>query len=138
MAHLPELIRHENITTARGRWFVFSSPYYRDVKSSDASAWNLMKEIIRAYTNYTHRQDYLERVGFVRNGEIHYMQGFVNYIMWSREQKYIPRSVVKALQEIVNVASNCGDNVGFDLKKNNFGVNEYGTLIFRDPIYVRN
>jgi hypothetical protein len=52
--------------------------------------------------------------------------------------RFVPRSVVKALQEIVDVALNCGYGVGFDLKKNNFGVNEYGTLIFRDPIYVRN
>ena len=49
----------------------------------------------------------------------------------------LPNSILKALQEIVNVASNCGDKIGFDLHKKNFGVNEYGTLIFRDPIYVR-
>ena len=55
-----------------------------------------------------------------------------------KEDKAVPNSTLKALQEIVNVAGNCGDDVWFDLHKKNFGVNEYGTLIFRDPIYVRN
>jgi hypothetical protein len=129
MAHLPELIRHENITTARGRWFVFSSPYYRDVKSSDTSAWKLMKKIIlwhseykvEYYRDYTHEAD-----------DIYSMQAFVHFV-----KDDMPKSIINALQEIVNVASNCGPVIGFDLKKNNFGVNEYGTLIFRDPIYVR-
>jgi len=62
------------------------------------------------------------------------MQGFVTYIS---QQDGISRSVVKALQEIVDISLNCGKEVGFDLCKKNFGVNEYGTLIFRDPIYVR-
>jgi hypothetical protein len=52
------------------------------------------------------------------------------------EEKAVPRSIIRALQEIVNVASNCGGKPYFDLHKKNFGVNEYGTLIFRDPFYV--
>jgi len=39
MTHLPELIRHQNITTVRGVWYVFSSPYYRNVTTKDRSAY---------------------------------------------------------------------------------------------------
>jgi hypothetical protein len=128
MAHLPEMIRHENITTGRGIWYVFSSPYYRDVKVSDRSAWELMKEIIKYHKSY----DYISRSTYKLSG-INLMQSVVGGM---REDSLLPRSVIKALQEIVNVASNCGERVGFDLYKKNFGVNEYGTLIFRDPFYV--
>ena len=128
MAHLPEIIRHENITTVRGTWYVFSSPYYRNVTTKDKSAWNMMNLIINDFREM--------RMELAQQGhrDIDLMQAFVNYMS---SLKFVPRSVIKALQEIVNVASNCGQRVGFDLKKNNFGVNEYGTLIFRDPIYVR-
>lgn len=125
IAHLPELIRHENITTARGTWYVFSSPYYRNVKSSDTSAWKLMNRIICWYDSFYRMYNQFEGIDL--------MQNIVNDFRKSD----VPRSVVKALQEIVNVASNCGGKVGFDLHKKNFGVNEYGTLIFRDPFYVR-
>lgn len=127
MAHLPEIVRHENITTGRGIWYVFSSPYYRNVKSSDTSAWALMKATQRSADRY-------RQVLWV-SGErgINLMQLIVNGM---KEDKWVPNSILKALQEIVNVASNCGEGVGFDLHKKNFGVNEYGTLIFRDPFYV--
>ena len=129
MAHLPELIRHENITTVRGTWYVFSSPYYRNVTSRDKSAWNMMNLIIN---DFREMRIELAEQGFK---DIDLMQGFVNHMS---SMRFVPRSVVKALQEIVDVALNCGYGVGFDLYKKNFGVNEYGTLIFRDPIYVRN
>jgi hypothetical protein len=126
MAHLPELIRHENIITARDMWYVFSSPWYRNVKKSDGSAYLLMKRIISWYSSIYNQ--YHQREG------IQLMQAIVINLEMNSD---LPRSVIKALQEIVNVASNCGERVGFDLHKKNFGVNEYGTLIFRDPIYVR-
>ena len=126
MAHLPEIIRHDNITTVRGVWYVFSSPYYRNVTTKDKSAWELANRIIK-WHNIIDRQ-YNARKG------IFLMQNIVNDL---RDRSDLPKSIIKALQEIVNVASNCGDDVGFDLHKKNFGVNEYGTLIFRDPIYVR-
>lgn len=128
MTHLPEIIRHENITTARGTWYVFSSPFYRNVTIKDRSAYALMKEIIRSVDRY--------RQALYLRGErgIRLMQEQVNAV---KENQGIPRSVVKALQEIVYVAGNCGTDIYFDLHKRNFGVNEYGTLIFRDPIYVR-
>ena len=127
MMHLPEIIRHENITTIRGVWYVFSSPFYRDIKKSDGSAYQMMKSIIKWY-------NYFDK-GYNAFSGIDYMQNIVNDF---RLQSDVSRSIVKALQEIVDVASNCGGKVGFDLHKKNFGVNEYGTLIFRDPIYVRN
>lgn len=55
----------------------------------------------------------------------------------SMKYENFPRSIIRALQEIVNVASNCGSYVGFDFTKRNFGVNEYGTLIFRDVFFVK-
>jgi hypothetical protein len=130
MAHLPELIRHENITTVRGVWYVFSSPYYRNVTSKDRSAWNMMKKIILWHS------EFITNIHGSGSGKVSHnvdkMQEFVEFIVDD-----FPHSIVKALQEIVDVASNCGQGVGFDLHKKNFGVNEYGTLIFRDPIYVR-
>jgi hypothetical protein len=127
MAHLPEIIRHENITIHPGHpWYVFSSPYYRDVTSRDTSAYKIMNKVIEWYRVF-HRGDN-------RFEGIELMQDIV--IRFAKESD-VPRSVVKALQEIVDVASNCGYGVRFDLHKKNFGVNEYGTLIFRDPIYVR-
>jgi hypothetical protein len=128
MAHLPDLTRHENITTVRGIWYVFSSPFYRDIKRSDTSAWTLMKEIVRYQSAY-HAIAYKE--GY-RNVELMRM-----IVIMMQDYSSLPKSVMKALYEIMDAASNCGDNVGFDLHKKNFGVNEYGTLIFRDPIYVR-
>jgi hypothetical protein len=128
MAHLPELIRHENITMPnRSVWYVFSSPYYRNVTMKDKSAYQLMKKIIRVYGDLFS--------GYCRVGlmGIDLMQAIVDAM---RLQSDLPRSVIKALQEIVYVVSNCGSKVGFDFQKSNFGVNEYGTLIFRDPVWV--
>jgi len=129
MAHLPEIIRHENITTARGTWYVFSSPYYRNVMKSDSSAWKLMRQVVEAYKIFYRKYNQFEGIDL--------MQNIVNDFEEYADAIVIPHSIVKALQEIVDVASNCGERVGFDLHKKNFGVNEYGTLIFRDPIYVR-
>lgn len=133
MAHLPELIRHENVTVRPGSiWYVFSSPFYRDVTTKDRSAYKMMKEIVRVVSTL-HSILYCKKYR-----DIELMQEIVTHIETQGHQYGIlPRSVVKALQEIVDVASNCGNKVGFDLHKKNFGVNEYGTLIFRDPIYVR-
>jgi len=131
IAHLPELIRHENMTTARGTWYIFSSPYYRNVKKVDRSAWELMHSVIAGYNYYA---GFMRSRGIDKQNNIEYMQGFVDYMS---KGKYVKHSIVKALQEIADVASNCGQGVGFDLHSKNFGVNEYGTLIFRDPIYVQ-
>jgi len=128
MAHLPDLTRHENITTARGIWYVFSSPFYRDIKRSDTSAWELMKEIIRYNSAY---HDIAYREGH-RGRELMRL-----IVIMMKDYSSLPKSVIKALDEIAEAAMNCGDNVGFDFHKKNFGVNEYGTLIFRDPIYIR-
>ena len=131
MTHLPEIIRHENITVRPGSmWYVFSSPYYRNVTVKDKSAYKMMKKIDEAFRIFTRRYNQFEGIDF--------MQSIVSDFEKYADDIGIPYSVVKALQEIVDVASDCGYGVGFDLHKKNFGVNEYGTLIFRDPIYVRN
>jgi hypothetical protein len=125
IAHLPEIIRHENITVRPGvYWYVFSSPYYRNVTQKDASAYKLMKKIILWYSEY--RANYAHVEGY--DG----MMRFAKFVEYD-----VPHSIVRALKEIALAAGNCGGYVGFDLTKSNFGVNEYGTLIFRDPIYVR-
>lgn len=125
MAHLPELIRHENITTVRGVWYVFSSPYYRNVTTKNSSAYRIMKNLI-SLTNQFNSEIFGSNIKGLER-----MQAFEVYVRGS-----VPRSISKALQEIVNISSNCGGDVGFDFHKKNFGVNEYGTLIFRDPVYV--
>jgi hypothetical protein len=128
IAHLPYLVRHENITTVRGTWYVFSSPYYRNVKRSDTSAYRMMKQIIYSVRRFQH-------VLYMRGlRDVYLMQAIVDTMV---EDSEVPKSVIRALREIVDVASNCGEGVHFDLVPKNFGVNEYGTLIFRDPIFVR-
>lgn len=128
MAHLPELIRHENITMpSRAVWYVFSSPFYRNVTAKDKSAWELMTKILRVYAgafNWAYDKGYRG---------IDLMQVIVGVI---RGYGSLPHSAIKAMEEIVQVSSKCGSDVGFDFHKKNFGVNEYGTLIFRDPVYV--
>jgi hypothetical protein len=127
MAHIPEIIRHDNLSDSYGEpWYVFSSPYYRNVKSSDTSAWKLMNRVIQ-----------LGKIFYREDNAYEGIQLMQRIVFRFEVESDISRSIVKALQEIVNVASNCGDHIGFDLHKKNFGVNEYGTLIFRDPIYVR-
>ena len=125
LTHLTSMIRHDNITTSRGEWYVFSSPYYRDVKKSD-SAYELMRKIIHL-TGMIH--------GIAYN---HGLRGtdVMEAVVWGlRRYPEVPRSIIKAMRIIMNLAKNCGDNMYFDLHKKNFGVNEYGTLIFRDPMY---
>lgn len=135
MTHMPELIRHDNINSRRGtEFYVFSSPYYRNVKSTDKSAWVLMNFLINEHykflVNYRHYQQ--QAYGRVRDGE----QTMLAFIEHLREETKVPKSVTKALFTLYELARNCGDKIGFDLKKSNFGINEYGTLIFRDVIWV--
>jgi hypothetical protein len=129
MTHLPELVRHENLTTRPGVvWYVFSSPYYRDVRKSDRSAYELMKEIIRYYSAYfdiAYQRDKRQDAVFM-----------YSIVSMMRDYSSLPKSVIRAMEEIVNISSNCGGAMGFDLHPKNFGVNEYGTLIFRDPVWV--
>lgn len=128
VTHLPEMIRHNNVTTRGGtEWYVFSSPYYRDVTTKDKSAWKMYKKLQNYYDKW---------YGFYwRQGHRGYylMQAFVAGL---EDDGNVPHSVTNALQVLVDLASNCGEAVGFDFHKKNFGVNEYGTLIFRDLIYV--
>ena len=136
MTHLPELISHDKIIL-RNRdydWWVFSSPYYRNVTIKDKSAYELMNRLIKLFNNVNSGGG---RVVY----RLDWMQLFVNTVKNIHTQDsqfgHFPNSVVKALQELVDIASNCGDNVGFDFHRKNFGVNEYGTLIFRDVFWVR-
>jgi hypothetical protein len=134
MTHIPEMIRHENISTASGIWYVFSSPFYRNVTSRDTSAWKLMKAIINEHKEFIreYRHYQYQAYGRVKEGE-ETMYAFIKYL---RERQTVTQSAIKALFDLYELARNCGDRIGFDFKKNNFGVNEYGTLIFRDPIWV--
>ena len=130
ITHLPELIRHENITTRPGiHWYVFSSPFYRDVTTKDKSAYKLMKDIVNCYNEIYYKY---WRMGY-KGVDLMKM-----FIMGMDEYKYFPRSVIKALDILVENAGNCGYNdVIFDIHKKNFGVNDYGTLIFRDLVAIK-
>jgi hypothetical protein len=136
LTHLPELIRHDNINIYNRRGeivgvrYVFSSPYYRNVTRKDRSAYELMNHIMRLYVIFIgHERTYSNRS---IEYDVYLMQKFVNFL----EESNIPRSVVRALQALVYVASNCGSGVFFDIHKANFGVNDYGVLIFRDLVAV--
>lgn len=128
--HLPELIRHENVMD----YFVFSSPYYRNVKRTDSSAYRVMNTLIKEFrifmSEYRHYQQ--QAYGRVTDGE-RSMLAFVKYL---QKAKMVPQSIIRVLFRLYELARNCGDSIGFDFKRSNFGVNEYGTLIFRDPIWV--
>ena len=132
LAHLPEIVQHENVYGLRGDpWHVFSSPFYRDVTRKDKSAYELMTKMIRFYNKHG---------GDAPLG-IRGMQYFVNTMKEEldfdnmyRPVKAFPRSVIRAMQELVNVSSGCGGKISFDIHQKNFGVNDYGTLIFRDIV----
>lgn len=130
LMHIPEMIRHENLTMPGGKiWYVFSSPYYRDATTKDQSAYMLMKDIIK----YFNKMYYM----YYRQGYrgIDLMRIFVGGM---EADKLFPRSVIKAMNALVDVSYNCGyDNVIFDIHKKNFGVNRYGVLMFRDIVAVQ-
>ena len=132
--HIPEIIRHENITTVRGTWYVFSSPYYRNVTAKDRSAYKIMNVLIREFRSFIYEYRHYQQQAYGRVTEDDRMMlAFIEHLI---ESKIVPRSVTNALFRLYELARNCGDRIGFDFKKQNFGVNEYGTLIFRDPIWV--
>ena len=134
IAHLPEIVRHDDVFGYHGRrWYVFSSPYYRNVTKKDKSAWLLRKKIIDWYDVF-YRQHMRVGMGQRYPTGVKLMADIVNDF---KKSDVVPYSVVRALQKIVDIASNCGyGDMGFDFHRQNFGVNEYGTLIFRDPFYV--
>lgn len=128
LAHLPEIVRHDNVRTNRSYWYVFSSPIYRDVTKKDKSAYELMHKMITFYNRYGGDAplgvDGMQY--FVNRMEEAVVGGYKNYLF--------PRSVITAMQALVDVSSNCGGKISFDIHKKNFGVNQYGTLIFRDIV----
>jgi hypothetical protein len=117
--HLPEIIRHNDVVVydkhwrEKDRWQVYSSPYYRDVTAKDKEAWRLVNILRGVWLSISIDKFSLE---------------------FLRLRKDIPRSIVRDLEYIYEVSKNCGDKIYFDLHRKNFGVNEYGTLIFRDVI----
>jgi hypothetical protein len=127
VTHLPEMVRHDDLRVINSRYLVFSSPYYRDVKASDKSAWKLMKKIIKLFNIEVSRLNY-QKIRF--NQQV--MHTLVDRV---EEYKELPHSIINAMHTLVDLGALCGD-ARFDFHKKNFGVNEYGTLIFRDPMYV--
>ncbi len=129
--HIPELIEHDKIRM-RGLWIsVYSSPIYRDVKATDRSAWSLMNTLIKEYRNFQFTHSFMGGSGFSSGVEI--MEAFVDRL---KRRGKVPHSIINALNFIIDVAVNCGEWVTFDFHRKNFGVNEYGTLIFRDVFWV--
>ena len=134
IGHLPEIIRHENLTIRPGiQWWVFSSPFYKNVTKNDKSAYNMMKCIIEYWDEFWNAERHYQYQAYSRvhmNAEV--MQKFVEFLKMNQ----IRHSIIRALQELVDTSRNCGNEIGFDFKKSNFGVNSYGTLIFRDVVWV--
>lgn len=128
LMHLPEIIRHHDIQGRGGVYYVFSMPYYKNVTKKDRSAYKLMMHIMAVWAEFWNNVIWKSGNKYQT---IYTMQDFVKF---ARHE--LPYSVINALQELVDVSSNCGDNVGFDFVKSNFGVNEYGTLILRDVVWV--
>lgn len=130
--HLPEMVAHNDVKgyfrNVGWRYYkVYSSPYYRDVRASDTSAWKLMKRLIKLF--------YIE-VSRMYRQEIRFDQQ-VMHILVDRIEEYreIPHSIINVMHLLVDLGALCGD-ARFDFHKKNFGVNTYGTLIFRDPMYI--
>lgn len=127
ITHLPEMVRHDDEQFGRNSYKVFSSPFYRNVKSTDASAWKLMNKVI-SLTEIEATRLHHQRVRIFPD----VMHTLVDRI---EEYKQLPYSMINAMHLLVDLGSTCGD-ARFDFHKRNFGVNHYGTLIFRDPMYV--
>jgi hypothetical protein len=128
--HLPEIIQHDNVQAGRTEFQCYSSPIYRNVKRTDTSAYRLRKSIIGWYESF-YQMHQINRIKFEPNFDT--MRKFVEYC---RVETDLPRSVVKALDTLTEISGNCGYDISFDMHKGNFGVNAYGTLIFRDLVYV--
>lgn len=127
MMHLPDVIRHENTD---GGWWCFSMPYYRNVSTKDQSAWKLYRALQAHFNVVYGRLYYRFKQGRVKPYGPDLMYAYVASV----KADGFPNSVVNALMRLTELAMNCGDDVGFDFHKGNFGVNEYGVLIFRDVI----
>lgn len=127
VTHFPEIVRHNDMQVGNNYYLVYSSPYYKDVRSSNVSAWKLMKKIIKLFNIESSRLHY-HKIRFDQQ----VMHTLVDRI---EEYKELPYSMINAMHLLVDLGAMCGD-ARFDFHKKNFGVNEYGTLIFRDPIYV--
>lgn len=124
--HLPEIIKHDVVKTSDGKgWFVYSSPYYKNLTSKYKSAWETYRKLIRAY------------VSFLRGTSSFGYNLAVEFIEYLKKINFTPKSIIRALEHIIDIGSSCGEYIYFDFHKGNFGVNEYGVLIFRDPLYMR-
>lgn len=128
MMHIPEVVRHDDVTIGKTYYNVFSSPFYKNVTKNDGSAYRLAKAMINFYVD--HYAAGGARVGGKRLG-VDIIDEFIDDMEQSGE---FPASVIKALRELRDVSSNCGSQIGFDFHMQNFGVNEYGVLIFRDLV----
>lgn len=126
--HLPEIIRHDNITIGRFDYQVYSSPVYRDLRRTDTSAYRIMKEILEWNRSF-YQMCSINGIRYKLNYDT-----MIKFVEYCRTETDLPRSIVKALQEITELSSNCGYDIMFDFHKKNFGVNAYGTLIFRDVV----
>lgn len=127
ITHFPEIVRHNDIQRGNNYYLVYSSPYYKDVRSSNVSAWRLMKKLIKVFYEEAARMSQL-----YRRFDNEIMHTLVDRI---EERNELPHSAINAMRILVDLGAMCGD-ARFDFHKKNFGVNEYGTLIFRDPMYV--
>lgn len=128
MMHLPELVEHDWIETGtqnKINWHVYSSPFYKNVTVKDGEAYRLMKAMIKFWN-----QRYYEHAQTHKPFGLDVMRAFVK----DMKESGFPKSVIRALSELAEVSGNCGDQAGFDFHKGNFGVNEYGVLIFRDLV----
>jgi hypothetical protein len=127
--HLPEIIRHNDVVVygkhwrEKDRWYVYSSPYYRDVMAKDKEAWRLINLLQRVWIDALNDRS----LGTPND----------KFFEFLRSRKDVPRSIVRDLEYIYEVSQNCGSEIDFDLHRKNFGVNEYGTLIFRDAVVAR-
>lgn len=130
--HLPEMVVHDDVKVYSKRvgwqsYKVYSSPYYRNVRASDISAWKLMNKIIKLF--------YVESSRMYRQGIRFNQQVMHTLVDRIEEYKELPHSMINVMHLLVDLGAMCGD-ARFDFHKKNFGVNDYGTLIFRDPMYV--
>lgn len=125
LPHIPEVERHEPITTVGKEQCVYSMPYYRTLTATHALAWRQYKTLrtIRddAWIAWDKQSKPLSQWGLY----------FAEHVIELATGK-VPESITAALTEMLNAMSNYGSGYSLEFTLRNLGVDADGCLVFRD------
>jgi hypothetical protein len=128
MLHIPDIT---DLGAAGESAKLYRMPYYADIsRTTSPEAFKQFRAIEKAWTDTiiqvrgSHRNSY-EGMHCKVNARLH---GILS------QSSTLPTSILDAIQRINSAAANYSQNIGYDLKRTNFGVDDHGNLVFRDAI----